>query len=457
MATALTPGTAPERESSDERTGLANQGESALVSERDRLLAAVLALCASAGRVDLSQVVREAATLALSLTGADFAMFVPAEAAGFDLPQVSYQREPSAAPPALPEAVRLSEVLWGGEAVRVDDLGEVSHLAAGQGGLGGETGRGRCDKGGRAAEGGDLCSWVGLPVKARDGDAIGALFVGARDPEVFGAREVELAQALASYLGARFDNLSLSLERAQVAGALQQTLLPPTLPDIPGLQVAARYRPAKAVARVGGDFYDIFEVGEGTWGLMVGDVSGTGPEAAALTGVARYGARAIASGEHSPAELLSQLNDTLLRLRLREKFCTLLYAHLVPCKGKVRAELANGGHPYPFVVRASGEVEQVAVHGTLLGAFDELCVEQREVLLEPGDLMVFYTDGVIEAHGSSGDFFGTEGLVRVLSNSAGASPAQVARAIERAVLEHQEGGARDDVAVIVVRNRGAAS
>lgn len=397
-----------------------------LQAERDRLAEAVVGLCASVGRVDVAQVVRDVTGIALSVTGSDVAMFLPGDATDSALPAVSSEHRVPDAPvgaPGLPEEVpRLAEVLWRGEPVEVDDPD------------------------------GPLHSWLGVPVKARYGDTLGALFVAGTRPAAFGKEALELAQALANYLGARFETLSLFLERAQVAGALQQTLLPPQLPEIPGLEVAARYRPAKTAARVGGDFYDVFEVGEGTWAVLVGDVSGVGPEAAALTGVARYGARAVASGEHSPAELLQQLNDMLFRLRLREKFCTVLYGNLRPEDAVVNVTLANGGHPPPWLLRSDGRVQQVHVSGMLLGAFEELSVGQREIALAPGDMLVFYTDGVIEARSPEGAFFGAEGLRRVLLSSRGASAAALARGLELAVFDHQAGSARDDIAVLVLRN-----
>lgn len=403
-----------------------------LRGERGRLFEALLWLCASALRLDLAQVVRDVTGMVLSLTGANVATWVPADGTGIDLPHMSSEERGLAKGPALDDLPYLTEILWRGEPVQVDDAPT------------GSTEEGQ--------RGNHMRSWVGAPVKARYGDVLGALFVGDHRPSAFGREELELVQALASYLGARFETLALFRERAQVAGALQQTLLPPPLPEIPGLEVAARYRPAKAAARVGGDFYDLFEVGEGAWGFIVGDVSGVGPEAAALTGVARYGARAVASAEHSPSDLLQQLNDTLVRLRLREKFCTALYAHLRPEGRVVKVVMANGGHPYPFVLRQGNQVEEVEVPGTLLGAFEQLNFEERELTLAPGELMVCYTDGVTEARDDEGRLFGTEGLVRVLGSGPGATAREVARSIELAVLDHEGGGARDDIALMVLRN-----
>jgi hypothetical protein len=395
-----------------------------LEQERDRLALALAWLCDSVGRADVAQVVRDVTGMALSLTEADVSTFVPGDQGDSSLPAVSLPQSGPGATAAggfSGDVPHLEKVLWRGEPVEVED------------------------------HDGSLRSWLGVPVKTRYGDTLGALFVAHAQSRAFGTRDLELVKALAAYLGARFETLALFLERAHVAGALQRTLLPPPLPEIPGLEVAARYRPAKTVARVGGDFYDVFEVEEGTWGVLVGDVSGVGPEAAALTGVARYGARAVATGEHSPTELLHQLNDMLFRLRLREKFCTVLYAHLRPEGGAVKVKLANGGHPCPWLLRRDGKTEQVEVYGMLLGAFEQISLEQGEVVLAPGDLMVFYTDGVVEARAPDGAFFGTQGLRRVLSSSQGASADAVARAIELAVLDHQSASTRDDIAVLVVR------
>lgn len=412
-----------------DRLQAAEEAALQLRARRDLLLEALLWLCASSARLDLAQVVKDVVGMALSLTGADVAAWAPGEETGMDLPPFASEEKGLETSPVVDDLPRLADVLWRGTTVQLE--GDVAA---------------------RGSTGISLRTWAGVPVRARDGGILGALFIGGHQPGLFGTQEVELVQGLATYLGAKFETLTLFRERAHVAGALQQTLLPPPLPEIPGLEVAARYRPAKAVARVGGDFYDLFEVGEATWGFIVGDVSGVGPEAAALTGVARYGARAVASADHSPSELLQQLNDTLVRLRLREKFCTALYAHVRPDGRDVKVVMANGGHPYPFVSRANGNVEEVQVEGTLLGAFEQLSFPERELVLGPGDLMVCYTDGIMEARDPDGNFFGTEGLERALRASAGASAGEVARTVERAVLQHERGGARDDMAVIVIRN-----
>ncbi len=260
-----------------------------------------------------------------------------------------------------------------------------------------------------------------------------------------------MVQGLAAHLGASLDNLAIFQERSGVARALQQTLLPPELPEIPGVDFASRYRPAKSMALVGGDFYDMFEVRPGVWSLIMGDVSGVGPEAAALTGIARYAVRALASQGASPAQILSQLNETLVRFGLQDRFCTMLYGELRPDGDVLRVKIANGGHPYPLLLRADGWVEELDIHGTLLGLLNEVTLEERDVELAPGDLLVGYTDGVTEARDPAGEFFGPDGLANVLVGCAGRPAAWVAQRIELAVLEHQAGVTPDDVAIVVVQ------
>jgi serine phosphatase RsbU (regulator of sigma subunit) len=407
-----------------------------LEAERDRLESIVVRLGALAAEVDAEGLVQGVTAAARDLTGATLAMFVPTELAALSRPTIVC--EPSALD-ELPEPSRvpvLAGTLWRVSPVRLDDALQVDT---------GNTGYGRF------SDGNPFRSWVGAPVRARYGDALGALFIAHQCPHAFGKREEEMAQGLAAHLGTSLDNLAIFQERSGVARALQQTLLPPELPEIPGVDVAARYRPAKSMAPVGGDFYDIFEVRPGVWNLIVGDVSGVGPEAAALTGIARYAVRALASQEASPAKILSQLNDTLVRFGLQDRFCTILYAELRLDGDVLRVKMANGGHPYPYLLHADGWVEELDVHGTLLGMLNEIALEERDLELAPGDSLVGYTDGVTEARDPSGAFFGADGLADVLAGCAGRPASWVAQKIELAVLEYQAGVTPDDVAIVVMQ------
>jgi serine phosphatase RsbU (regulator of sigma subunit) len=410
-------------------------------TERDRLEATVVRLGSLAGQLDPSHVCRGLTETARELTGARLAMFVPAEALGMAEAFVSCEAGEVAVFPEPSRVPLLAGALWRVSPLTVDDAAvwDAGQWAKDQ------------ESYGRLADGNPLRCWLGAPARSRYGDVLGVLFLTHDRPGAFGKREEDLAQGLASYLGATLDNLSIFQERARVARALQQTLLPPVLPEVPGLEIGARYRPAREMDQVGGDFYDLFEVRAGVWGLLLGDVTGVGPEAAALTGIARYSVRALAPQSRSPGQLLSQLNRTLLQFDLQEKFCTALYAELRSKSGAVQLDMGNGGHPYPLVMRATGKVEEVTAHGTLLGVVDEINVEEHRLILSPGDMMVAYTDGVIEARNPGGEAFGTEGLERILPECAGGHASSVARRIELAVSEHQAGAAPDDVAIIVLQ------
>jgi sigma-B regulation protein RsbU (phosphoserine phosphatase) len=203
---------------------------------------------------------------------------------------------------------------------------------------------------------------------------------------------------------------------------------------------------------VGGDFYDLFEMGDGRFGLLLGDVSGVGPEAAALTGVARYTVRAVAALEDGPSAVLTRLNEALLRLG-SERFLTAVYATLRPrVDGAIPVVLCSGGHPPGLVLRDDESVEVVdGPNGTLLGVFSSVELSDQQVELRPGDALVLVTDGVLEARDDDGREFGCERLAHLLSTCAGRSAAGIARRIERSVLDHRGERADDDLAIVVLR------
>ena len=168
-----------------------------------------------------------------------------------------------------------------------------------------------------------------------------------------------------------------------MARTLQGSLLPRELPEIPGVELAARYLAAGEGNEVGGDFYDCFETGAGDWALVIGDVCGKGAEAAALTALARYTVRAAALQTRSPSAVLAQLNAALLRDRHDYRFCTVLYASLTPHEAGVSACLTAGGHPLPLVLRAGGAVETAGTPGSLLGIVDPPELAEHRLELAP--------------------------------------------------------------------------
>ena len=183
-----------------------------------------------------------------------------------------------------------------------------------------------------------------------------------------------------------------------IADTLQESLLPVQLPEIPGVQAAVDFRPASERHVVGGDFYDLFQSDDGSWAVVVGDVVGKGAPAAAVTGLARYTLRAAAMQESSPSRVLEFLNEAIRRQRPNE-FCSVAFARLEPNGSRgATAVLAAAGHPLPLVLRADGVVEQVGLHGTLLGAFPDPELSEATVELLPGDALVLYTDGLTDAY-----------------------------------------------------------
>jgi PAS domain S-box-containing protein len=289
-----------------------------------------------------------------------------------------------------------------------------------------------------------------VPLRAR-GRNHGVLAAGFDDlADASDEEALALFRDLARRAALAIDNARLYAERDRVARTLQQSLLPGALPDVPGVELAGRYRAAGAGNEVGGDFYDCFAIRDGEWALVIGDVCGKGAEAATLTALARYTIRAAAQHTADPRAVLGELNEALLRHRLGYRFCTVLYASLIPRGDSVSASLATGGHPLPLVLRAGGEVETVGAPGSLLGILEDPDITQRSVELRPGDALVLVTDGVTEATPAD-RASGPQGLTSLLAGCAGANAAAIAEAVEHEAVSSQGGSARDDVAVLVAR------
>ncbi len=253
---------------------------------------------------------------------------------------------------------------------------------------------------------------------------------------------------------ARLRAEAAELRARQVSEALQRSLLPPHLPKIPGMELSAAYRAGAADSVVGGDFYDVLGLGEGRWGIAIGDVAGKGPEAAAITALARYTLRTAAAQHAGPADVLRVLNEALLREGADHRLCTAVFGFLSSAGPRPVLRLAIGGHPSPLLLRADGAVETVGVPGTLLGATPSPVFHDQEVALDAGDALLLYTDGVTEARTADGRF-GHERLKAVLGGCAGLGAAQLADRIERAVGELGDpSGAGDDVALLVLRAAG---
>jgi serine phosphatase RsbU (regulator of sigma subunit) len=192
-------------------------------------------------------------------------------------------------------------------------------------------------------------------------------------------------------------------QELRIARLIQQTLLPKTLPQLPGYDLAAYYQPAR---EVGGDFYDFLELDDGRLGLVVGDVTDKGVPAALVMATTRTMLRAAAQRLFSPGEVLRQTNDALVTDIPPNMFITCLYAILEPESGRLL--YANAGHDLPYrrrIGRSEG-AEELRARGMPLGLMPEMKYEEKEIVLEAGDRVLFYSDGIVEAHDPRGDMFG---------------------------------------------------
>src|ERR687886_67126 len=310
-------------------------------------------------------------------------------------------------------------------------------------------------------------SVIFVPLVAR-GRTLGAItLVSAESGRRYGQAELELAEELARRAALAVDNARLYRANIQVARTLQEGLLPARLPEIPGVEVGLRYLSAGEVD-VGGDFYDLFDVSVNdeahpcepspSWGIVIGDVSGKGAKAATMLAFARYTIRTLATRESHPSAVLAGLNEAMLRQRRERddyKFCTVAYAKLETNGGDTehgaKVTVCCGGHSPPFLLKADGSIYKIGQPGHAIGVFDDANLTDQEARLAPGDALVLYTDGVVEARSPDGLFFGEERLMTLLRSSVALDASRIANRIEETVLNFQEHAPRDDIAVPVLR------
>jgi serine phosphatase RsbU (regulator of sigma subunit) len=288
------------------------------------------------------------------------------------------------------------------------------------------------------------------PLVAR-GEAIGVLTLIRTDDAVPFTEDEDLPffEELAARAALAVENGRLFAARNRVARSLQDALLPPAMPRIAGLELAARYQVADADVEIGGDFYDVIRVGPATWGLVVGDVCGRGPDAAALTGLVRHTLRTAVLTDDGPSVALRQTNEAMISQIDDARFCTAAYLRVDLAEGRTVVAASSAGHPRPALVRADGTVELLECGGTLLGVVPEPELIDLEVELAPGDAIVLYTDGVTEARDGASQF-GDGRLVDTLASLAGRSAEAIASGLDEAVLAFR-GAAHDDTAILVAR------
>jgi PAS domain S-box-containing protein len=293
---------------------------------------------------------------------------------------------------------------------------------------------------------------IAVPLRARGRDLGTLTLCMGPSGRSYDDADRAIALQLGRRAGLAVDNARLYDAQLRIADTLQRSLLPPALPEIPGLEVAALYSPMGDGTEVGGDFYDLFAA-EASWVAVIGDVCGKGVEAAALMSLARHSIRALARDDPAPSVVLERLNASIIAERgLEPRFSTVACARLARSGPGVAATVSRAGHPAPLLVRAAGPVEPLGRPGTLLGPFAEVHVHDEAAELAPGDALVLYTDGITEARRGD-EMFGEGRLRGLLSGLAGRAADEIARAVEKAVAAHHGGPLADDIALLVLRVR----
>jgi sigma-B regulation protein RsbU (phosphoserine phosphatase) len=300
--------------------------------------------------------------------------------------------------------------------------------------------------------------YAGVPLTTHDGYNLGTLCVIDREPRQVSDAEVATLRDLASVV---MDELELRLsarhavalqeqlrqQAEDVARTLQDSLLPAELPQVPGLDVQARYHVAHR-DRVGGDFYDVFPSDTGI-AVVVGDACGKGAKAAALTGTARWCLRTVVLGDWTPAQALQRLNEVILRGHdSLERYATLALASVQPLPGGgADLTLALAGHPHPLVLRRDGSVDAIGASAPVAGWLPDATYTDVMVHLGRDDILVMFTDGTLDVVSGRGSMDDTQ-LRALLTAAPGHTAAQVAETLDERL---SRGHLSDDAAFLVIQ------
>ena len=287
-------------------------------------------------------------------------------------------------------------------------------------------------------------SAMATPISGAESALLGAVVVTFNRRFTLGPDEAEALNVMVVQAASAIENAQRYERQRRVARSLQAGLLRTDLPEGRTFELHATYEPASNEADVGGDFYDAFDLSDGSVAIVVGDVSGKGAEAAAHTAMAKYMLRAFSMRNPGPGSVLFHLNNALCQGLGEDQFTTLFYGVYDP---RMRTFLfANGGHPEPLLYRASsGEVEIIQAEGGIVGAFENQRFAQATLDLQPGDLLVSYTDGLIEARDDNGELYGRERVSESLKRNAATPAGELTKALYQEACDF--GTVTDDTAI----------
>jgi GAF domain-containing protein len=290
-------------------------------------------------------------------------------------------------------------------------------------------------------------SAVGTVISGAE-SALGAVVVTFDGVVTLGPDESQALSVMVAQAASAVANAQRYERQRRVARSLQSALLSTDIPSNDSFEIHATYEPAGSEAEVGGDFYDAFDLTDGSVAIVVGDVSGKGAEAAAHTAMAKYMLRAFAMRNPGPGSVLFHLNNALCKGLDDDKFTTMFYGVYDPRMGTLT--FADGGHPEPLLYRArSDEIEVIQADGSIVGAFENQRFDQATVDLEPGDILIAYTDGLIETRSvADGELYGLARVEESLKRNSNLAAFQLTRAIYQDA--HAFGSVTDDTVVFAL-------
>jgi serine phosphatase RsbU (regulator of sigma subunit) len=298
-----------------------------------------------------------------------------------------------------------------------------------------------------------------FPMLAR-GHSLGILALG-RPNGLLGWPNVDLAEDLARRVALALDNARLYTDQLRASHALQRSLLPPQLPVIPGLDIAAGYQAAGEGNEVGGDFYDVFQVGPDRWRFAIGDVCGKGMEAASVTGLTRHALRILAREGHDIPAVLERLNSIILEEGSAVPFLTLIHGEIMVMPGQTAVSMVCAGHPLPLLLSSRGGIQAAADSQPLIGVMDDATFRTDTCRLRPGDVLLCVTDGVTERRAGNRLLDDGNGLQKLLRDCSGLNAGAAVARIQREVAGYGSDPPADDMALLVFRrtlgDRGAAT
>jgi phosphoserine phosphatase RsbU/P len=301
---------------------------------------------------------------------------------------------------------------------------------------------------------GTMESGLIAPMKVKD-RILGILVVLCLEKSPLTSENLSLITALADLAAVALENAKLFEYERNIAETLQRSFLPTSLPHIDGYEIAARYRPAMAEAEIGGDFYDVFTSNSEDTAIVIADVSGKGLNAAIQTAMGKYMIRAYSSDNARPGTVLARFNRIYHRYAPQGQFITALYGVLNP-KDNVFI-FANAGHNPPMLFSsAAGKITHPQAGGICLGVTEDARFAHKKIALEPGDVLLTYTDGATDVK-RDGERLDTAGLQELFLSSAHGSADEIVNSIFDGIFAFGNGRLTDDVALVVLKRSATQS